>query len=174
MKKLKEENTQTKFRIVEDVTFNFAIDKTLYLTLIETDNNIYFLELTNENELLGRRLIIKGSNAKYTFDVFYRQLKSYSYYSEAMLCLELAFSYRTLRETILVMRLYGITFHYTALNKIRDRFGLIINYIYDDPDQEDVIHKPVKVEVHLQGKSKAFGYWRGTSFSSDFRFYFYP
>lgn len=174
MKTLNQVIRQNKFRIVEDVTFNFAINKTLYLTLIETDNDVYFLELTNENALLGRRLIIRGSNAKYTFDVFNKQLKSYSYYSEALLCLELAFSYRTLRETVLVMRLYGITFHHVALGKIRDRFGLELNWIYDDPDQEDLIHKAVKVEVHLKGKSKVFGFWRGTSYSADFRFNFYP
>lgn len=174
MKTIKQESTQNKFRIVEDVTFNFAINKTLYLTLIETDNNKYFLELSDAEGLRGRRLIIEASNARYVFDVFNRQLKSYSYYSQALLCLELAFSYRTLRETVLVMRLYGITFHHAAIPRIKARFCLELNYVYDDPNNDDLIHKPVSIEVRFPGKKKIFGFWRGTSFASDFRFNFYP
>lgn len=173
MKMMKQTTTEKTFRIIEDETFHFEINRKIYLTFIQTDNNQYYIEVTDEKELIGRRLKVDDSNARYLFEVFKKQLKSFSYHSEALLCLNLAFSYKSLRETSLVMRLYGISFHHSAIGKIRDRFGIgELKWNFDDPELEDKTFSNVTVDVYMPGKTKPFGYWRGL-YLSEYRFHFY-
>jgi hypothetical protein len=168
--------TNYKFKISEDVTFiyNSNPEQVLFLTLIEIENDKCIIEVTTKNRIVGRQLILSKSTASYAFRVFKMQLESYKYYSEVFLCLNLAFSHKTNRATILVMRLYGRMFHHSQILRLRDRFDLEFQWAFDNNDDEDKMFKPVSIEVNLSKNKKRFGYFRGSYMRSDYRFHFYP
>lgn len=162
------------FKIREDETFYFGGNNRLFLTLIEADSNKYFLEISSPIALIGRRLQIDGKIARHIYDVFKQQLLSSKYLSEIMLCLDNAFSYKTLRETVFAAKVYNKQFTNHEVLKIRSDFDLDYQYQFDNALQEDKALEPVSVIVNFSGKSKPMGYFRGAYLGTDYRFHFYP
>lgn len=167
-------NTDTKFKICEDETFNFNVGQKLFLTLIETDSNKFYVEITNPKELIGRRLIVERKNAFHTFSVFRKQLISFKYHSEVLLFLNNSFSYKTLRETVFAATVYDRPFNHQGIYKLREAFNLDYQLKFDDDSTVDKTFEPVSVIVNFSGKSKSIGYWRGPFCGQEYRFHFYP
>jgi len=166
--------TQSKFKIIEDETFYFRPAYKMFLTLIESDANKFLLEITDASQLIGRRLVIEKSYAFHVFFVFRKQLVSFKYHSEAMLCLKNVFGYKTLRETVFAATVYGCQFNHQEIYKLREAFNLDYQLKFDDDSIADKTFEPVSVIVTFSGKSKPIGNWRGPFCGQDYRFHFYP
>ena len=166
--------SDTCFTIREDETFSYGGVNRLFLTLIETDSNRYFLEVSSPIALIGRRLVIDGKIARQIYDVFRQQLVSSKYLSEVMLCLNNAFSYKTLRETVFAAKVYNKQFTNHEVLKIRADFDLDYQYKFDNDHVEEKAFEPVSVIVNFSGKTKSIGYFRGSYLGADYRFHFYP
>jgi hypothetical protein len=163
-----------KFKIVEDVTFSYSQGQTIFLTLIQTESK-YLLEVTDTHKIIGRRLSLDKSFAFYAFDVFFKQLQRQSYFAVVELCLKNSFSYRTVRETVLAMRLYDQSFHFSTIEKIIKRFALDVKYIYEDESMMEINGKKLSIELSIPNKKNKFGYFKGIFGPGvAFRFYFYP
>lgn len=162
------------FKIREDETFHYGGNIRLFLTLIETDSNKYFLEVSSPVSLIGRRLLIPENIAREVYGVFRQQLLSSKYLSEVMLCLDNSFSYKTLRETVFAVKVYNKQFTNHEVLKLRSDFDLDYQYQFDNALQEDKALEPVSVIVNFSGKSKPMGYFRGAYLGTDYRFHFYP
>ena len=166
--------SDTCFKIREDETFHYGSTNRLFLTLIETDSNKYYLEISSPIALVGRRLLIEEKIARKIYGVFRKQLLSSKYLSEVMLCLDNAFSYKTLRETVFAMRVYNMQFTNQEVVKIRADFDLDYQYKFDNEEVLEKSFEPVSVIVNFSGKAKPIGYFRGSYLGSDYRFHFYP
>lgn len=162
------------FKIKEDETFHYGSTNRLFLTLIETDSNKYYLEVSSPIALVGRRLLIEGKIARTIYGVFREQLIASRYLSEVMLCLDNAFSYKTLRETVFAVKVYNKQFSNHEVLKIRADFDLDFQYKFDNDLIEEKALEPVTVIVNFLGKKKPIGYFRGSYLGSDYRFHFYP
>lgn len=166
--------TDNRFKICEDETFYFNVGQKLFLTLIESESDKFYLEVTNTKELIGRRLVVDKKNAFHAFSVFRKQLVSFKYHSEALLCLNNAFSYKTLRETVFAATVYDRQFNHQGIYKLREAFNLDYQLKFDDDSIADKTFEPVSVIVTFSGKSKPIGNWRGPFCGQEYRFHFYP
>ncbi|WP_317897138.1 hypothetical protein [Aurantibacillus circumpalustris] len=167
-------NKEFEFKIVEDVAFTYDHGRTYFLTLIRTRDK-YLLEVTDSKKIYGRRLKLDKSIAIYVYEVFKKQLQRQTNYAIVDLCLKNCFSYKTVRETVLAMRLYDQTFHFSTIEKIIKKFSLEVKYIHEDELVFDIKGKKLTIEIGIPNKKNKFGYFKGVFDSGiGYRFYFYP